>query len=107
MAQCLSDCNRIYDENYKDCPCQENCPGGCPCPNFECTFGQTALVLNSYYGPNVPVIIDANGRFDSDLVTEFGDETQAHGSCSLTYRNRFYIFGGQFEKRQISEVRVF
>ena len=99
--ECLSNCNRIYDENFNNCPCQQNCPDGCPCPNFECTDPRAVLVLNSYYGPNVPVLIDAEGRFDTNLVTQFGEETQVHGSCSVTYRNKFYIFGGQFQKRQI------
>ena len=26
--ECLSDCNRDYEENLKDCPCNENCPSG-------------------------------------------------------------------------------
>ena len=34
----------------------------------------------------------------------FGKETEVHHSCSVTYRNRFYVFGGDQHKRQISEV---
>ena len=33
---CLPDCNRDYNTNVKECPCQENCPNGCPCPNYSC-----------------------------------------------------------------------
>ena len=33
---CESQCSRDYDENLKSCPCQEYCPGGCPCPSYEC-----------------------------------------------------------------------
>ena len=33
---CMADCGRSYDENIRDCPCNEGCPQGCPCPNFDC-----------------------------------------------------------------------
>ena len=39
-----------------------------------------------------------------NLLMLFGEETQVSGSCSVTYRNRFYVFGGWNQKRQISEV---
>ena len=33
---CLAVCNRDYESSVKDCPCQENCPNGCPCPSYTC-----------------------------------------------------------------------
>ena len=33
---CMSRCNRDYEYAYKNCPCQENCPTGCPCDNYVC-----------------------------------------------------------------------
>ena len=42
---CLSNCNRIYEENMAECPCEKNCPGGCPCPNFDCPVTTTTTAL--------------------------------------------------------------
>ena len=33
---CFQSCAREYSENLKNCPCQENCPTGCPCPEYQC-----------------------------------------------------------------------
>ena len=33
---CTSRCNRHYAANLKNCPCEENCPNSCPCPNYPC-----------------------------------------------------------------------
>ena len=72
---CYADCNREYDQNIQDCPCKSNCPGGCPCPNYECSQTTAAvtttirttttlqqgnssvLVLSSFSGPWNPVRI--------------------------------------------------
>ena len=35
-VRCLAACSREYDDSLKDCPCQENCPTGCPCPDYVC-----------------------------------------------------------------------
>ena len=90
----------------QDCPCQENCPQGCPCANYECQQtttssltttsapGSSVLILNTYLSDNVPVITDANGRFDTDLAFELDANLTVYGSCSLTFKNEFYIFGG-------------
>ena len=34
---CNSVCARQFDENMKQCPCQEQCPAGCPCPQYDCS----------------------------------------------------------------------
>jgi len=44
LVECMSTCEgeacRECDQNHEDdldnCPCQKNCPSGCPCPNFDC-----------------------------------------------------------------------
>ena len=44
---CLAVCNRDYESSVKDCPCQENCPNGCPCPSYTCQgngFHKTEIV---------------------------------------------------------------
>ena len=37
-------CELDYADELKDCPCQVNCPNGCPCPNYQCS---TATTTNS------------------------------------------------------------
>ena len=32
------------------------------------------------------------------------ENTEVYGSCSVTYRNKYYVFGGKVKMRQISEV---
>ena len=34
---CLGSCSRDYYFNLDNCPCRSNCPGGCPCENYDCT----------------------------------------------------------------------
>ena len=127
---CLTYCNREYKANIEECPCQDNCPNGCPCPNYACQEttslittttaattmtstttlttkrvgqNQTVLALNNNAGWQA-ALIDSNGRqeklgcFVPDLVSE------AHQSCGLTWENNMYIFGGKFNKRQISRL---
>ena len=53
---CFQNCAREYDKNLENCPCQEKCPTGCPCPDYQCPTRTTAdletwvLVLKG--GPN-------------------------------------------------------
>ena len=122
---CLATCGREYETNLETCPCQIKCPNGCPCPEYNCpningtttpitTTAQTTLVdvktsvlvLSTSDRTNPPVITDANGRFDTNnFLFMYGENTWAHYSCSLTFRNQFYLFGGdQGYTRQISRL---
>ena len=40
-STCLAACVGQYNENLKNCPCNENCPLGCPCPNYTCASSTT------------------------------------------------------------------
>ena len=48
-------------------------------------------------------MIDSHGGYEQ-LDFEFGDGTEAYGSCSLQWHNHFYVFGGDKESRQVSMV---
>ena len=75
---CLSQCNREYDSNMRDCPCQENCPDGCPCPSYSCpetttqistttttaALNKTVLVVNSYIGWMPAVRVSTKGSLN-------------------------------------------
>ena len=40
-STCLAACVEQYNENLNNCPCNENCPLGCPCPNYTCASSTT------------------------------------------------------------------
>ena len=65
------------------------------------------LVLNEYYFSNKPVITDSTGKAEyagDDFNFDFKNGTQVLGSCSITYRGDFYVFGGDYEDTQISKI---
>ena len=104
--QCLSTCNRQYVQSLAQCPCQEGCPNGCPCPDYECPVFEDALVLNTYPAdvPIKPIIVGLDQSSNSALDFEFESETEAFGSCSVKFENEMLIFGGRNEPRQISRI---
>ena len=60
----------------------------------------TVLVLGPYYSQHL--LVDANGRHDTVLL----GYSDVYLSCSVTYRGKFYIFGGSEQNsRQIIEVK--
>merc|ERR1719394_671364 len=48
---CKSACVTNFENEYANCPCQENCPNGCPCDNYQCDLPEkkAILTLNSWY----------------------------------------------------------
>ena len=50
------------------------------------------------------LIIDGNGRKNEISCFSFGTDTEVYRSCSLTWENNFYIYGGYKNRRQISQV---
>ena len=58
---CFEDCSEDYTESLKKCPCQEHCPGGCPCPEYECPSTRPwILVLRKNRSP---LIMDGSGQY--------------------------------------------
>lgn len=124
---CFAKCVKVYHDGIEKCPCGASCPDGCPCPLFNCTTSEvvdtqdedvevttnqpvteqlklptntTVLVLSR----NRAVLLDADGRFDTDFDFTFGQKTIAHMSCSSVFQGQFYVFGGSTHKRQISKL---
>ena len=89
-----------------------NAPGSfdCTCYNgyvgdgFSCIEKKAILVLNTDDGFRKPLLFDDEGRSYPNFTMKFGENTEVWHSCSVTFRNRFYVFGGGNQKRQISEV---
>ena len=116
---CLGDCARDFDLNVLDCPCRKNCPNGCPCDSYECPQTTTettlttttvapyttVLILNTAFDYNVPVLTDSSGRVDTDLAFTFDENTSVRYSCSVTFKNQHFVYGGfGVYKRQISRI---
>ena len=101
---------------HKNANCANNigsfsctCPFGYSGDGYSCRrWTVRVLVLNSYelplHGKNQPIFFDPKGQIGFTIAMPFGKETESFESCSVTYRNRFYVFGGETHKRQISEV---
>ena len=117
-AECIGMCARDNDQNLSNCPCNELCPNGCPCPNWQCpitttvatttttaapTTNITALILNTAKPYNSAVITNIYGREDRSFGFVFEPETQVSYSCSLTFNGRAYIYGSrESDQKQIS-----
>ena len=88
----------------RKCPCQSDCPQGCPCPSYACPDTQSnILILNTRY-ENVPIITDIYGSEKRDFDFEFQPDTEVDMSCSITWQNELFVFGGARMKRQISKL---
>ena len=114
---CSAVCNRQYDENIKNCPCNEGCPLGCPCPIYLCPKSIEILVLvvnieskktSNYRPPKKVIWSKAGGREGTDaLLTDFkGSNNQidwsndmdasAYGLCSFIFKDQIYFLGQVF-----------
>ena len=51
-----------------------------------------------------PMLVDANDRRNGNVFMVFDEDTEVFHSCSLTWRNQFFVFGGDQEKRQVSKL---
>ena len=69
------------------------------------------LILNDGSERNIPVITDSTGKVEyrgRDFHFHYGRGTEVYASCSVKFRNEFYVFGGEQNhgkrKDQISKV---
>ena len=66
---------------------------------------QCKVDFYSYLNPQKALLIDGRGRLDEVSCFENDSNAEVHRSCSLTWHNGFYVFGGRSNKRQISQVK--
>ena len=69
----------------------------------------SVLVLNTAHSMNRPLITDATGSVNTNFLFLYGEGTEAHLSCSITWQNQMYVFGGgdetlEIPNRQISKI---
>ena len=108
---CIETCWREYDENKLLCPCQSGCPKGCPCPDYQCPAETTTSIVTTTETTTTPyvprnsvlilahstkaIITDGSGKEEhpvKDFLFMFCENTEAHASCSVTWRGELFIF---------------
>ena len=64
---------QVKSQNVDNCPCNEGCPNGCPCPVYQCP-SSSVLILHTYDAPNtqasVPILADLNGNVNRNRYLE-------------------------------------
>ena len=105
---CILDCSNSFVGDHDNCPCQTGCPKGCPCENYDCqiddsTDDYSVLVLQHGGGNNKldPFVIDFNGSVNKEVTFRFEDNTDVYAACSVLYREKWYVFGGNYQPRQV------
>ena len=101
---CSSTCTREYDAAFNNCPCQTNCPGGCPCSVYDCASASSVLVLSTRRPYTRNIIVDVNGREDYDFNVDFDSGTEAWESCTVVWHGEMFIYGGWKNRNQISKL---
>ena len=123
---CEFQCLEQFKLRQTDCPCEDNCPTGCPCPGYDCIDTTTApttvpptdnpgdgpspdseavLVLGTMYDTNVPFVIDFDGNVNEESVFEIGKDVTISYGCAATLNGEFWYFGGSSNKsRQVNIV---
>ena len=107
----LSVCVDVDECKSKSCDKNSNCanlPGSFSCSCNFWYYGdgvcETVLVLSLVsFKWEQPLLVDAKGRHDRNRMSK-DENTELHNSCSVTYHNRFYVYGGDWLTKQISEV---
>ena len=61
------------------------------------------LAISTFEGVDQAYSINPNGGY-KQLVFEFGKDTYVSYSCSLQWKNNYYVFGGGNDQRQVSIV---
>ena len=83
VEECETECLRTFKAKQSNCPCEENCKGGCPCENFTCMDTSTTspvtnptmpstttaptepaavLALNNFSDKYKPMVISFDGK---------------------------------------------
>ena len=65
---------------------------------------KTVLVVNTEGGWKPPLLVDATDRQDGNFLMLIDTDSEVRSSCSVTWKNEFYVFGGNSKKRQISKL---
>ena len=105
-AQCHQICTDVYNVDINECPCMENCVGGCPCNGFDCNELKSPIDLQIYAldsvkwedkecqiiwnvtYPGQPLQITPVNNFQQI------DESNKRYRCAFQYKGQFHLVGG-------------
>ena len=68
-------------------------------------YSSEVLILSTREAASVPVLTNAAAREDKDFDFEIDEEAEVYHSCSVTWQNELYVFGGATNMTQISKVQ--
>ena len=81
LGKCVLDCNNdttceagcvsTFKTDYAECPCQNKCPLGCPCDNYECELPDKQAILTLYNSGSTAkpaLLIQPNGEENNLLL---------------------------------------
>ena len=77
-------CELDYQEGLKDCPCQENCPTGCPCPNYQCQQSSTSSTSGMMTPSTTPFYTTTAMSTTTTTFVEFETTTTITGTPVIT-----------------------
>ena len=109
---CVLQCDEDFIEGMMECPCQANCPDGCPCPNYICEnddrFSQTEVLLiyqrpseNQPYPPN---LINAPLSQVTEINFTWPRNINLYSACMANLNGEPHIFGGYPDTAHRSQV---
>ena len=80
-----------------ECPCNDGCPNGCPCPVYQCPAEpgpelSSVLVLDFIDNENKALVTNVAGEV-TELVWTSEGEVMSLSLCSLTFQNEMFIYG--------------
>ena len=61
------------------------------------------MAINTRDGNKLAYSINPRGGYEQ-LDFQFNDNTEVYRSCSLQWKNHYYVFGGENQKKQVSMV---
>ena len=109
---CVLQCDEDFIEGMMECPCQANCPDGCPCPNYICQnddrFSLTEVLLiyqrpseNQPYPPN---LINAPLSQVTEINFTWPRNINLYSACMANLNGEPHIFGGYPDAAHRSQV---
>ena len=130
---CEVGCLEEFKNRQTDCPCEEKCLAGCPCPGYDCIDttsapdvtsapptgdptdspnptpspdGNAVLVLGTIYSTNAPYVIDFDGNVNPNSVFEIGEDVTISYGCPATLKGEFWYFGSATRVSKIVGCRL-
>ena len=64
----------------------------------------SVLILSTALRDNIPVILTTLGQADKSFDFSYASSAEVYKSCSVTFQNEYFVFGGYKQKRQISKI---